>query len=136
MGEKEDLLEGTRLDRQLHRPRSKSGIVPSDTRIYLRVVQGPATGTVFDLSTGGRYLIGRQSGEIPLNDAKVSTKHAEINIAGPGACFIVDLASTNGTFLNGVRIERKDLRHNDEVRVGDTRLHLDVLEGTRPLSPV
>jgi len=135
VGEKSDVIEGTRLDDKLHRPKLKSSLVEADTRVYLRVMKGPDAGKTFDLSPGGSYIVGRQAGDVPLSDAKVSTKHAELKILGPGAHFLIDLASTNGTFLNGARVERKDLKHGDEIRVGDTLLQFDVIEGTLPLSP-
>jgi predicted component of type VI protein secretion system len=128
-------LAATRLDAELHRPRLKSGIVPSDTRIYVRVMQGTEAGKVFDLSAGGCYLIGRGAGDIALSDAKVSYRHAELKVMGPEAYFIIDLASTNGTFLNGNRVERRKFQHCDELRVGDTVLHIDIFEGTVPVSP-
>src|SRR5262245_17482866 len=86
----------TELDKEMHRPRLKSGIVPHDTRIYLKVERGPERGKVFDLSTGGCYIIGRRAGDLPLDDDKVSSRHAEIKLLGPGAYFVIDLASTNG----------------------------------------
>ena len=134
MPEKRTDLAGTRLDEQLHRPRLKSGIVPADTRIYLRVLHGAEAGKVFDLSPGGCYIIGRRAGDVPLTDEKVSYRHAELKILGPGDSLIVDLASTNGTFLNGIRTDRRQFQHGDEIRVGDTVLHIDVIEGTLPLS--
>jgi len=129
-----DQATTTRLDEQLHRPRLKSGIVPSDTRIYVRVMAGPDKGKVFDLSTGGCYVVGRRKGDIPLSDSKVSNRHAEFKILGPEAYFVLDLASTNGTFLNGARIERQQLLGGEEIRVGDTLLLISVIEGTRPVS--
>ena len=46
---------------------------------------------------------------------------------GPGAA--VDLASTNGTLLNGRRVsERANLKHWDLIRVGDTRIRFAVIE--------
>ena len=134
MPAQKDQATTTRLDEQLHRPRLKSGIVPSDTRIYLRVMGGPDKGKVFDLSTGGCYVVGRRKGDIPLSDTKVSNRHAEFKILGPGAYFVVDLASTNGTFLNGARIERQQVLGGEEIRVGDTLLLISVIEGTRPVS--
>ena len=127
-------LTGTELDKELHRPRLKSGLVPHDTRIYLKVERGPDRGKVFDLSPGGSYLIGRCAGDIPLSDDKVSGRHDEIRLLGPEAYLVIDLASTNGTFLNGVRVERTKLDHDDEIRVGDSFLRLTVHEGTLPLS--
>lgn len=103
-------------------------------RITLRVAKGPDAGATFDLAEGGCYIIGRRSGDIPLTDSKVSHRHAELRIFGPEAYFLVDLASTNGTYLNGARVERLTLEQTDEIRVGDSVLLLDVVEDTPPAS--
>jgi pSer/pThr/pTyr-binding forkhead associated (FHA) protein len=139
--EKEEAMPGrndhmttTRLDENLHRPRLKEGIVPADTRVYVRVMAGPDKGKVFDLSRGGSYVVGRRKGDIPLSDDKVSNRHAELKILGPEAYFVVDLASTNGTFLNGRRIDRQQVQGGEEIRVGDSLLQLSVIEQSRPLS--
>lgn len=134
MPARKDHVTTTRLDEQLHRPRLKSGIVPADTRIYAKVMAGPDRGKVYDLSSGGCYVVGRRKGDIPLTDDKVSNRHAEIKILGPEAYFVIDLASTNGTFLNGTRVERQQLHGGEEIRVGDTLLLLSIIEGTRPVS--
>jgi len=134
MPRRDEPLTKTRLDKNLHRPRMKSGIVPGDTRIYVRVAEGPDKGKVFDLSPGGSYLVGRGGGDLPLADGKISYRHAELKILGPEAYFLVDLASTNGTFLNGRRVEREKFGHGDEIRLGDSVLQISVLEGTRPVS--
>ena len=95
---------------------------------------GPDRGKVFDLSAGGCYVVGRRKGDIPLADTKVSNRHAELKILGPEAYFLIDLASTNGTFVNGARIERQQVAGGEEIRVGDTLLLISVIEGTRPIS--
>jgi S-DNA-T family DNA segregation ATPase FtsK/SpoIIIE len=95
---------------------------------------GPDKGKVFDLSKGGSYVVGRRKGDIPLSDDKVSLRHAELKILGPEAYFIVDLASTNGTFLNGHRVDRQQVKGGEEIRVGDTLMQISVIEKSRPLS--
>ncbi len=134
MKTKDGSLEGTVIDPKLHAPRSKAGIVAADTRIYFRVLAGPDTGKVFDVSSGGSFLVGRAKADLLLRDPKVSERHAEIKIFGPEHYYLVDLASTNGTFLNGVRIDRRKFHHEDEIRVGDSLLKVSILDGTLPLS--
>jgi len=130
-----DFASGTVFDPRLGRPRLKEGLVPSDTGIYLRVEEGPGAGEVFALSTGGVYLIGRKGADIALEDEKVSRKHAEVGLYGPEAYVLRDLASTNGTFLNGKRITDKvKLSHWDLVRVGDTLLRFALIEGSIPIT--
>jgi pSer/pThr/pTyr-binding forkhead associated (FHA) protein len=109
--------------------RMKEGLVPPDTGLYLRIEQGPGAGRVFMLSAGGVYIIGREGADIALDDTKVSRKHAEVGLYGPDAWVIRDLASTNGTRLNGRRVDdRARLKHWDIVRVGDTELRFAVVE--------
>jgi predicted component of type VI protein secretion system len=71
-----------------------------------------------------RVTIGRAAtNEVDLSaDSKASRLHAVLERLPAGWC-IRDLSSRNGTFVNGVRVDRdRPLRPGDEVRVGDTRL--------------
>jgi len=77
---------------------------------------------------------GREGADIVVPDDKVSRKHAEIGLYGPGALVIRDLASTNGTQVNGRRVsEKANLNHWDLIRVGDTLLRFCVIEGSIPV---
>lgn len=132
---KADNATGTVLDPRLAPRRLKEGLVPADTGLYLRIEEGPGQHEVYTLSAGGVYLIGRKGADIVLDDEKVSRKHAEIGLYGPGAYVLRDLASTNGTLLNGRRVsEKAKLQHWDLIRVGDTELRFAVVEEAADLS--
>jgi hypothetical protein len=122
----------TVLDPALAPRRLKQGMIPSDTGIYIRIEESPwvgGAGSVFTLSSGGVYLIGREGADIPLQDDKVSRKHAEIGLYGPRGLVLRDLASTNGTRLNGKRIcEKAKLASGDLIQVGDTAIRFSVVE--------
>ena len=121
--------DGTMLDPDLARPRLKESLVPPETGLFLRVQEGEKAGRIFTLSAGGVYLIGREGADIVLEDEKVSRKHAEISLYGPQKYFIRDLASTNGTLLNGRRLrDRHELAHEDRISVGDTVLQFTVVD--------
>ncbi len=129
MSEKKQDPTATEFDPGMAPKRLKSGLVPEDTGLYLRIEEGPGQGRTFVLSSGGVYTIGRDGSDIPLEDGKVSRKHAEIGLYGPGAWILRDLASTNGTSLNGRRVDEKtNLKHWDLIRIGDTRLRFAVIE--------
>ena len=68
--------------------------------------------------------IGREPGnQLVVNDAKASSHHAEIRPDGRGYS-IIDLGSTNGTFVNEQRLlpnVTRPLQSGDIVRIGDTR---------------
>ena len=120
---------GTVLDPSQAPRRMKAGLVPADTGIYLRIEEGPAAGRTFMLSAGGVYIIGREEADIVLDDGKVSRKHAELGLYGTDVWVLRDLASTNGTSVNGRRVDdRTKLKHWDLIRVGDTRLRFAVVE--------
>ncbi len=72
---------------------------------------------------GDRALVlGRSRGcDIPLDDPNVSRRHAEVK-AEDGTYWIVDLDSTNGTEVNGKRIDRARLNHDDRIVLGTTEL--------------
>jgi pSer/pThr/pTyr-binding forkhead associated (FHA) protein len=126
--------DGTVVDSRLAPRRLKEGLVPGDTGIFLRVEEGGSRGEVFTLSRGGVYVIGRDGADIVIPDEKVSRKHAEIGLYGPGAFVLRDLASTNGTLLNGRRVQEKAKLSNwDTIRVGDTVLRFNMVEGSIPL---
>ncbi len=115
--------------------RLKRGLVPERTGIFLRIESGPARGRGYTLSAGGVYVVGREDGDIRLDDPKASRKHAELGLYGPGAWVVRDLASTNGTWLNGRRItDRARLANGDLLRIGDSEIRFTLIEDAVPLS--
>ncbi|MGC9043873.1 MAG: adenylate/guanylate cyclase domain-containing protein [Myxococcota bacterium] len=77
-------------------------------------------GTSFKLGEG-KNIIGRApDANIRLKDPWISRNHAEITVTSDGKFFIEDLASVNGTYLNGQRISRGELRHRDNIYFGRT----------------
>ncbi len=108
----------------------RSSLLPRDLGVYLQVMEGEDSGRRFDLSRGGTFTIGRRGCAIALNDRKVSRKHAEIQVLAKNQYFVIDLASKNGTFVNGVRLKRSKLKHNDIIRIGDSPLQITVIESS------
>jgi len=75
----------------------------------------------------------------PQQDLDVSTRHAEIRAVGDGYV-LVDIGSTNGTYVNGVRIAReRRLESGDEVAFGEfgpkVRLEIVVESASETKSP-
>ena len=70
--------------------------------------------------------MGRDAGnDIALPDEAASARHATLEVHD-GEWFIEDLGSTNGTLVNGVRIERRErVRPGDEIAIGRIALRLD-----------
>ncbi len=69
-------------------------------------------------------VVGRNAEcEITIKDETVSAFHAEIKIKN-GRYFITDLDSTNGTFVNGYRINESELKSHDLIKVGTALLKI------------
>lgn len=87
----------------------------------LYVLQGPDKGQSHR-TEDEQVLIGRSSPQVPLTDQTVSRRHAELRRVEDGWT-IRDLNSANGTYLNGVRLQRSTrLKRGDQIRVGSTLL--------------
>jgi len=75
---------------------------------------------------GGRTLtIGRSKEcEIVLGDPSASRRHAEVRLEA-GDFWLVDLGSTNGTEVNGKRVDRARLEPGDTITIGQTQLRFE-----------
>lgn len=90
--------------------------------LILSCMQGPDRGRVFELPDNEPQLIGRSSEALPLTDQTISRRHCELT-PDNGKWIVNDLASSNGTFVNGQRITRpRTLNPGDQIRTGNTLL--------------
>jgi hypothetical protein len=104
-------------------PVSADPVASGDGRLMLEVVRGNALGA--EIEVREEFLIGRHaSGAGTLGaDLEISRHHARIARAPDGEYVIEDLASTNGTFVNGTRIAAPHpLADGDSIELGDTTL--------------
>jgi len=87
-----------------------------------KFISGKYQGGEFPIPDDGELIIGRASDlDLVLVEDMVSRKHAKL-MANGGQLSIMDLGSTNGTFVNGEKIKRADLKKNDRVLVGTSIL--------------
>lgn len=81
----------------------------------------------------GHLVIGRaQVNDIVIPDGTISRSHARLECSGD-RCTLKDLASANGSWVNGRRITEAVLGHGDQVRLGDRVLRFEaVIEESSP----
>jgi hypothetical protein len=80
---------------------------------------GPTVGKIFPLEKP-EISIGREAGNtVAINDSEISRRHARMELRG-SAYMIQDLGSTNGTFVNGIRLTSLQvLNPGDTVTLGE-----------------
>lgn len=84
----------------------------------LRVLTGPQAGQIIELKMG-RNLIGRAPNcDIKLISPGVSKEHTEVMVSKE-KIIVTDLKSSNGTFLNGVRLQVGIMRLGDKLGIHD-----------------
>lgn len=112
---------------------------PAETMVYRAPVVPPVPQAapepeppreVFTLAIGGkphelakpRVVLGRsKEADIRVPDENISRRHAEVRLEGDGY-WIVDLGSTNGTLVNGKRVDRARLEDDDRITLGSTEI--------------
>ncbi|HVS39420.1 MAG TPA: FHA domain-containing serine/threonine-protein kinase [Gemmataceae bacterium] len=100
-------------------------------RITLTVTEGPHQGQVFTFDGHDTFLVGRSKRahfRLPTKDRYFSRIHFLVEINPPN-CRLMDMSSSNGTYVNGQKVERTDLHDGDSIRAGQTVLRVAVTPG-------
>jgi pSer/pThr/pTyr-binding forkhead associated (FHA) protein len=102
----------------------------------LEVVAGKAAG--MSILVEEEMMIGRHAegaGRL-ADDEEISRLHARLTLDADGVCAIEDLGSTNGTFLNGLRISAPEvLSVGDTIELGQTTLSVRELPAAEAAQP-
>jgi len=96
-------------------------------QVTLRVLSGPHAGRSFVFDQHDTFLIGRSdTAHLCLpEDRFFSRNHCLLEIAPP-RCYLRDLGSTNGTYVNGQKVGEAYLRNGDRIQGGQTVLAVEV----------
>jgi transcriptional regulator with PAS, ATPase and Fis domain len=97
--------------------------------VSLLVVDGPSRGTRVTVSEGVARVGTARGNDLKLADPTVSRVHCEIRVR-PGSVVVRDCGSTNGTFVEGVRLREGEVRPGALVRVGASAFRIDEIAGS------
>ncbi len=90
----------------------------ADDVACLETVRGQQRGRLYALNVG-KMTIGRGSScDVALSDDGVSRHHAKLVVEENGTVTLIDLDSTNGTYLNRGQVERAKVRDGDDIQIG------------------
>ena len=97
---------------------------PSGDTPGLLFLSGPEEGALYQLADG-RLSIGRSlECDIPIEEASVSKRHAEL-VVQPGNCRLHDTSNSNGVYVNGEQVDDVALNPGDVIRLGRIELMFD-----------
>jgi DNA-binding NtrC family response regulator len=93
------------------------------TAYRVRIVAGGSAGKTVVVATPGRRMLAGQSDvcDLVIADRRVSRRHLAFELAGD-ALRVTDQGSSNGSFVNGLRVLDFLARGGEEVALGDTTL--------------
>jgi len=95
----------------------------------LRFISGKYQGGEFPLRPNREIIIGRSSDlDMVLVEDMVSRKHAKIT-TDDNVVTIQDLGSTNGTFVNGEKVRKADLKDGDRILIGTSIIKIVFVDG-------
>ncbi|MFM1801780.1 MAG: Serine/threonine-protein kinase StkP [Planctomycetota bacterium] len=97
-------------------------------KVSLKVVEGPHEGLCFEFENHDNFIVGRSPKahfRLPAKDKTLSRFHFMVEV-NPPFCRLIDMASRNGTFLNGQPVSVAGLSDGDEIRGGDTKFRVDI----------
>ena len=101
---------------------------PPAARALLRVCAPDGTERTIEVD-GSPLDLGRSGdNRLVLDDPRVSRRHGRLQ-ARRGTLVYIDLGSTNGSRVNGIRVDEIALGMGDRVQVGDTVLVVETLPG-------
>src|SRR3954454_52836 len=88
----------------------------------LRITSGADAGKTVQVQ-GNEFTIGREAGvDLEIADGKASRRHAALRVLPDGRATLYDLGSSNGTFVNGQRVQSVLLSGGEQIQIGDTVL--------------
>lgn len=105
-------------------------------KLRLTVIAGPDAGRSFFLDQGETLLVGRgEKSNARLGDPSVSRVHFEIGSDTSGV-LIEDKGSSSGTFVDGVQVEKSQIKVGGVIQAGDSRMRVETAEQTeRTMAP-
>ncbi len=100
-----------------------------NARVTFRVIEGPHAGTGFTFEEHDTLFAGRLTkAQLRLEkDLHFSRHHFRIEV-NPPTCFLMDLNSRNGTFINGERVKERFLRDGDVISGGRTKMVVSIFD--------
>jgi Nif-specific regulatory protein len=91
-------------------------------------ISGPLKGAIFALDEGETTIGRESSNRVSISDLSLSRRHCKI-VREADQYTLADLDSLNGTFVNGLPVKERQLKHGDRISLGDSVFLILLREG-------
>src|SRR4051812_32040569 len=103
--------------------------------MQLTITSGANAGKTVEVQ-GNEFTIGREAGvDLVLADGKASRRHAALRVLPDGRATLYDLGSSNGTYVNGQRVQSTLLQGGEQIQIGDTVIAAEGVRSPAPTAP-
>jgi pSer/pThr/pTyr-binding forkhead associated (FHA) protein len=102
-------------------PMGTEVMLPTSTSAWLLIEEEGVSERRYEIKRTPLSIGSSDDNDIVLQDKAASRHHAKIRVEGKKH-FIYDLASTNGTKVNGRKVTKKWIKEGDSIEVGHTRM--------------
>jgi pSer/pThr/pTyr-binding forkhead associated (FHA) protein len=104
----------------------RTGAMP---KIDLRLIKRKGPANFQELKCQKNHTsFGRKDVDVRINDLDLSRKHAAVELINGEKAYVRDLASTNGTFVNGQRVSHQELSNGDLIQIGQNIFEVVIRE--------
>ncbi|OGQ04032.1 MAG: hypothetical protein A2W61_08195 [Deltaproteobacteria bacterium RIFCSPLOWO2_01_44_7] len=93
----------------------------AEKKAYILFLSGPLVGKLQQLKEGETILGRAEDIDVSINDSRISRKHLSVKVVS-GETTLTDLGSTNGTFVNGKRMQSQILKDGDKVQISSSTI--------------
>ena len=85
-----------------------------------------ADGKCIDHPLKARVVIGRsRKSDIVVEDSKISSRHCSLELSGENTIVFKDLESTNGSYVDMIKLSEHHLKIGEKIRIGSTYIFID-----------
>lgn len=129
--EEKDSLDGEELEKttvlvdSVRLTSSLAGEASRKSRPYLEIIKGSDQGKIFYLDQD-EFIVGRNADcDIVVQDLEISRQHLRL-FTENRRWFVQDLGSTNGTYVNKLRVDRYMVNQGDKIKAGQTQFRFNL----------
>jgi eukaryotic-like serine/threonine-protein kinase len=128
-----DLEAVDALLRSEREPARAEPAAPAAPKVVLEVLEGPHRDTRLEFDRHDTFIVGRaRTAHLSLPDDPYFSRHHFLLELQPPRCYLRDLASRNGTLVNGAKVKETFLKDGDVIGGGRTRIRLTVEGAAAP----